>query len=186
MRRPLLVVSLLTVIVFVLMGYQQKEEPSANDSNGRPNIIFILTDDLGYGDLGINYQNKRAKEVRPAHKTPKLDQVAAEGVRFNRHYAPPICAPSRASLLQGVHQGHAQVRNNQFDKALSDNHNIATVLKAAGYATGLIGKYWLQAGGGTSLEDLHGATVLDADRGYGTGNIVSTNIRLEEGYHPAI
>ncbi|TVP54550.1 MAG: sulfatase [Mongoliibacter sp.] len=114
----------------------------------KPNIIFILTDDLGYGDIGVLFQNQRQKEGKPFHKTPNLDRFASEGMTLTRHYAPaPVCAPSRASLLLGQHQGHASVRNNQFDKALPDNHNLATVLKASGYRTSLIGKYGLQGEG---------------------------------------
>lgn len=111
----------------------------------KPNIIFILTDDLGYGDLGVLYQNQRKAEGKPHHNTPHLDRIAAEGMILTRHYVPaPVCAPSRATLLLGLHQGHAAIRNNQFDKALPANHNLATVLKEAGYATALIGKYGLQ------------------------------------------
>lgn len=111
----------------------------------KPNIIFILTDDLGYGDLGVLYQNQRKAEGKPYHRTPNLDKMASEGMTLTRHYVPaPVCAPSRATLLLGLHQGHAAIRNNQFDKALPANHNLATVLKEAGYATALIGKYGLQ------------------------------------------
>jgi len=120
----------------------------------RPNILFILTDDLGYGDLGVLYQNSRAaagNRNRPWFATPKLDTMAGEGLRLTRHYCPaPVCAPSRASLLLGVHQGHANVRDNQFDKALEDNHTLASVLKGAGYATAIIGKYGLAGDTGTS------------------------------------
>ena len=114
----------------------------------RPNILFILTDDLGYGDLGVLYQNERRDAGLPAFRTPHLDTLAAEGAILSRHYcSAPVCAPSRASLLLGVHQGHANVRNNQFDKALEDNHTLATVLRGAGYATAAIGKWGLQGGG---------------------------------------
>lgn len=119
----------------------------------RPNIIFILADDLGYGDVGALWQNmRREKNDRrePWHFTPNIDRLAAEGVRMPHHYCPaPVCAPSRASLMLGVHQGHANVRDNQFDKALENNHTLATVLKGAGYATAAIGKWGLQ-GQGTS------------------------------------
>ncbi|MFH5834347.1 sulfatase-like hydrolase/transferase [Halalkalibaculum sp. DA384] len=118
-----------------------------------PNIIFILTDDLGYGDIGALYQNQRGEEGEPHHKTPHLDNMASVGMKLTRHYVgAPVCAPSRASLLQGVHQGHANVRDNQFDKALSDNHTLASVLKEAGYATGIVGKYGLQGLEGDSPE----------------------------------
>src|SRR5688572_10339758 len=76
----------------------------------KPNIIFILADDLGYGDVGVFFQNLRTtNNVRsePSHFTPKLDALAAEGVQLRRYYcAAPVCAPSWASLLLGVHQGH--------------------------------------------------------------------------------
>ena len=109
----------------------------------RPNIIFILADDLGWGDLGVFYQNDSTHDRK--HKTPFLDQMAAEGMQLRAHYCPaPVCAPSRSSLLTGVHQGHASVRNNQFDKMLIANHTLGTVMQAAGYRTALIGKYGLQ------------------------------------------
>ncbi|MDB4491777.1 sulfatase-like hydrolase/transferase [bacterium] len=113
-----------------------------NDLPKRPNILFIFVDDLGWGDLGLNFQNtKKGKK----HQTPELDRMAREGVRMLRHYCPaPVCAPSRSSLLSGLPQGHANVRDNQFDKALADNHTLATVLKAANYRTALVGKYGLQ------------------------------------------
>jgi arylsulfatase A-like enzyme len=116
-----------------------------------PNIIFILTDDLGWGDLGVLYQNSRKKagnRAEPWHSTPNLDLFAAQGAVLPHHYCPaPVCAPSRASLLLGVHQGHANVRNNQFDKALEANHTLATVTRQAGYATAAIGKWGLQGKG---------------------------------------
>lgn len=117
-------------------------------AEGKPNIIFILTDDLGYGDIGVFFQNQRrerAVRAEPWHLTPRLDTLAREGVQLRHHYCPaPVCAPSRASLLTGVHQGHAHVRDNQFDKALENNHTLASVLKGAGYATAAIGKWGLQ------------------------------------------
>ncbi len=111
----------------------------------KPNIIFILTDDLGYGDVGAFFPNgKRLSGPAGGAMTPQLDRLAAAGARLTHHYcAAPVCAPSRASLLAGRHQGHANIRNNQFDKALADNHTLATVLKQAGYATAAIGKWGL-------------------------------------------
>jgi len=112
------------------------------DHPNRPNIIFILVDDLGYGDIGVFYQNSRTGTQRFA--TPQLDRMAQEGMMLTHHYVPaPVCAPSRCSLLQGRHQGHANVRDNQFDKALEDNHTLATVLGSAGYYTAHVGKYGL-------------------------------------------
>ncbi len=114
----------------------------------QPNIIYILTDDLGYGDIGVFFQNARDKKddrSEPATATPNLDKMAAEGVMLMQHYcAAPVCAPSRASTLTGLSQGHANVRDNQFDKALSDGYTIGNVLQTAGYATAVIGKWGLQ------------------------------------------
>lgn len=108
----------------------------------QPNIIFILCDDLGWGDLGTFYQNASSHSKK--HRTPQLDRMASEGMQLRAHYCPaPVCAPSRASLLTGVHQGHAEIRDNQFDKMLENNHTLASVLKLAGYETALIGKYGL-------------------------------------------
>jgi len=123
----------------------------------RPNIIFILTDDLGWGDLGVFFQNgRRASGNGASFLTPHLDTLAAEGVRMTHHYcAAPVCAPSRASLLTGVSQGHANVRDNQFDKALEDNHTLATVLRRAGYATAAIGKWGLHGQPNNSTDGAH-------------------------------
>jgi arylsulfatase A-like enzyme len=119
----------------------------------RPNIIFVLCDDLGYGDTGAFFQKMRqtaANSSEPWMMTPQLDTMATEGLQLRSHYCPaPVCAPSRASLLLGTHQGHANVRDNQFDKALADNYTLATVLKDAGYATACVGKWGLQGSGGT-------------------------------------
>lgn len=145
-----------SLIFFSLSIYgfgQEREEKIFKTKGKSPNIIFILTDDLGYGDLGILFQNQRAKEGKPHHKTPNLDQLANGGILLTRHYAPaPVCAPSRASLLMGVHQGHAAIRDNQFDKALPDSHTLASVMKEAGYATALVGKWGLQGLEGDSPE----------------------------------
>lgn len=125
-------------------AHAQAPSPGA----ARPNIIFVLADDLGYGDIGVFFQNsRRTKNDRsqPWHQTPNLDAMAAQGIQIPQHYcSSPVCAPSRASLLLGVDQGHANVRDNQFDKALENNYTLANVLKQAGYATACIGKWGLQ------------------------------------------
>ena len=108
----------------------------------RPNIIFILADDLGYGDVGCYGQEKI--------QTPCLDQMAAEGMKFTQAYAgSTVCAPSRCSLMTGMHQGHAFIRGNtsMIDRVRvplrSEDTTVAEVLKDAGYTTGLIGKWGL-------------------------------------------
>jgi arylsulfatase A len=104
-------------------------------SAARPNVIFILTDDLGYGDLSCYGQRN--------FKTPHLDRLASEGIRFTSHYAgATVCAPSRCALMTGFHAGHASIRGNgPFAlKADPNDLTIATLLRRAGYSTALIGK----------------------------------------------
>jgi len=114
----------------------------------KPNIIFILTDDMGYGDVGVFFQKQRQESgdrSKPYELTPNLDIMTKKGAKFTQQYCnAPVCAPSRASLLTGVNQGNANVRDNQFDKELENNHTLATVLKQAGYTTVAIGKWGLQ------------------------------------------
>ncbi|MCB1237531.1 MAG: arylsulfatase [Verrucomicrobiae bacterium] len=100
----------------------------------KPNIVFILADDMGYGDLGCFGQSTLA--------TPNLDRMAAEGLKFTRHYAGcTVCAPSRCVLMTGLHTGHCTVRGNG-DVLLKDSDlTVAGVLRQAGYATGCFGKW---------------------------------------------
>ncbi len=106
-----------------------------------PNIIFVLADDLGYGDLGCYGQK--------IIKTPRLDRMASEGLRFTQFYAgSTVCAPSRSVLMTGQHLGHTRVRGNAGAKMLHqsltpEDVTVAAVLKKAGYATALIGKWGL-------------------------------------------
>ncbi len=104
----------------------------------RPNIIFILADDLGYGDLGC-YGQKMIQ-------TPSIDRMATEGVRFTDCYSGhTVCAPSRCSLMTGLHTGHARVRSNARIplRPHPQDVTIAEILKAAGYSTGIVGKWGL-------------------------------------------
>ena len=97
--------------------------------------------------MGVLYQNSRSA-AQPRMTTPQLDRMAAGGLILRQHYtAAPVCAPARASLLLGQHQGNCPIRDNQFDKALPHNHTLGTVLQAAGYYTGMIGKFGLQGPG---------------------------------------
>lgn len=99
-----------------------------------PNLIYILADDLGYGDLGCYGQT--------ALKTPHLDQMAAEGVRFTRHYAgSTVCAPSRCVLMTGLHSGHACIRGNGPGLLTAKDFTVAALLRQAGYKTGCFGKW---------------------------------------------
>lgn len=113
-----------------------------NPTVGRPNIILILADDLGYGDVGFNGQ----KRIR----TPHIDRLAAEGMQFTQFYAgTSVCAPSRASLMTGRHTGHTYIRGNKEVKPegqqpLADSvTTVAELLQRAGYTTAAFGKWGL-------------------------------------------
>jgi arylsulfatase A-like enzyme len=102
----------------------------------KPNIILIVADDLGYGDLGCYGQTKI--------KTPNIDKLAAGGIRFTDFYCGnTVCAPSRAALMTGRHNGHASIRGNATMSLLPEEKTVAEVLKSTGYHTGLIGKWGL-------------------------------------------
>ena len=118
--------------------------------HAKPNVIFILTDDLGYGDVGWTFQNSRPVASQLKIHTPVLDRLAGEGVTLPQHYcAAPVCAPSRASILTGVRQDKCSVRNNMFDHPLKEPETLGSVMRRAGYRTMAIGK-WGVAGGGES------------------------------------
>lgn len=115
----------------------------------KPNIIFILADDLGYGDLGCYGQ----KKIR----TPNLDRLAAEGMRFTSFYAgSTVCAPSRAALMCGQHTGHVLIRGNGKVPLRPEDVTVAEVLKAAGYSTVAIGKWGLGLEGTTGVPNAQG------------------------------
>jgi hypothetical protein len=100
----------------------------------KPNIIFILADDLGYGELGCYGQEKI--------KTPNLDQLAREGMRFTQCYAgTAVCAPSRCSLMTGLHTGHTRIRGNEAFPLQPEDLTVAELLKQAGYKTMAVGKW---------------------------------------------
>ena len=106
----------------------------------RPNVIFILADDLGYGDIGCYGQ----KQI----PTPHIDRLAAEGVRFTQFYAgSTVCAPSRNVLMTGQHTGHVTIRGNAKIPLTPADHTVAELFSRAGYATGLAGKWGLGAEG---------------------------------------
>lgn len=125
------------------------------------NVVFILADDLGYGELGCFGQEK-------IH-TPNLDRLAREGTRLTRHYSgAPVCAPARCTLLTGKHLGHAEIRGNRQAKVSfpefkegqhpigADTLTMASVFQKAGYATGAIGKWGLGPAGSTGDPNKHG------------------------------
>jgi len=130
------------------------------DEKIKPNIIYILADDLGYGEVGCYGQTKI--------ETPNIDQLAKNGMMFTQHYSgSAVCAPSRGALLTGKHTGHSDIRNNNTWPArgnvqnmfamlkdstleghlplLEDTETIASLLQKNGYTTGMAGKWGLGA-----------------------------------------
>ena len=128
------------LLIVLLIGCEamgdSASQATAPDSISQPNIIFILADDLGYGDVGCYGQE--------IIKTPHLDQLAAGGIRFTQFYAAStVCAPSRAGLVTGKHMGQAPIRGNG-NLVLADNEvTFAEPLQQAGYRTAMIGKWGL-------------------------------------------
>ncbi|MCA9004361.1 MAG: arylsulfatase [Planctomycetaceae bacterium] len=119
----------------------------------KPNIVFILADDLGYGDLGCYGQKKI--------KTPRIDQMAAEGMKFSQMYAGcTVCAPSRCVLMTGLHMGHCRVRGNtrvkENQSLKPEDVTVAEILKQAGYKTALTGKWGVGEEGTQGLPNLQG------------------------------
>ena len=117
-------------------------------STKQPNIIYILADDMGIGDLGAYGQT--------IIQTPNLDKLASRGMKFTQHYSTAVCAPSRSALMTGQHTGHTPIRGNrQFIKnkegqvpLLASTITLAEVLKENGYVTGMFGKWGLGFGEG--------------------------------------
>ncbi|WP_111709071.1 arylsulfatase [Lutibacter citreus] len=133
---------LLGLLLAVSCGKAKKQEEAIKQEVKQPNIIYILADDLGYGDLSCYGQQKI--------KTPNIDALATRGMKFTQHYTgSAVCAPSRSSLMTGEHTGHTPIRGN---KELNEEGQIplpaesvtiAEVLKTAGYKTGAFGKWGL-------------------------------------------
>lgn len=131
------------LIALLACSTKQKNMPQADK---KPNIIYIMADDLGYGDLGC-YGQKLIQ-------TPNIDLLAKEGMRFTDHYAgTSVCAPSRCVLITGKHMGNVAIRGNRQwlphgQAPLADSIvTVAEVLKTAGYVTGMIGKWGLGISG---------------------------------------
>lgn len=115
----------------------------------KPNIVFILADDLGYGDLGCYGQ----KQIQ----TPNLDRLASEGVRFTQAYAgSTVCAPSRCALMTGLHSGHGFIRGNARVDLPDGTVTVPRLLREQGYRTSLIGKWGLGNIGGSGTPDKQG------------------------------
>ena len=122
---------------------------AAGATHSKPNIVYILADDLGYGDLSCYGQHRFA--------TPNIDRLAGEGMKFTQHYSgSTVCAPSRCALMSGFHTGHAQVRGNREVRPegqapmAPDTVTIPSLLRQAGYVSGMFGKWGLGAPGSQS------------------------------------
>lgn len=136
--------AVMSAVALVLLGAcgQSKVELQRQSGAPKPNIILVFTDDQGYADIGIY----GADDLR----TPVLDQLAADGIRFTSFYAQPICGPSRAALLTGsypIRVAEPENRKNPNSILHAREVTLAEVLKTAGYATAAIGK-WHMAGDG--------------------------------------
>ncbi len=134
--------ALLALLAACLGCSERPNDTAAGDAP--PNFVWILADDLGYGDLG-SYGQERIQ-------TPHLDRMAEEGMRFTDAYAGfTVCAPSRSVLMTGQHTGHTRVRRNGSPGLWDEDVTVAELLKAEGYATALVGKW------GLGMEDSPGA-----------------------------
>ncbi len=125
------------MLILTIFGGTARTAPAQpTEAPKRPNIVFIMADDLGYGDLGCYGQ----KTIR----TPHIDRLAAQGLRFTECYAgSTVCAPSRSVLMTGQHTGHTWVRGNKLIALRPEDVTVAEVLKTRGYRTGLVGKWGL-------------------------------------------
>ncbi|NNC89865.1 MAG: arylsulfatase [Akkermansiaceae bacterium] len=135
-----------------LSGAQAAKQPAGGASRP-PNIIYILLDDAGYGDLSCYGQKKFA--------TPHIDRLASEGMKFTQHYSgSTVCAPTRSVLMTGLHTGHTPSRGNKEVRPVgqhpipAETFTIAEALKKAGYATGAFGK-WGLGNPGSEGDPLH-------------------------------
>ena len=144
-----------TLFVMVALSFGQT---ASNLVAAQPNIVLIMVDDMGYGELGITGQLDRAGNGLPHIDTPNIDALAQQGLMLENYYATPKCAPSRGSMMTGFHNGHSSVDrnggNNGGNSLREVDYTMAQHLSAAGYTTGIYGKWGLggynhnQTGGG--------------------------------------
>lgn len=141
MRLYLQLIGIACLITFSACNAKPKQK--VNKSLQKPNIVYILADDLGFGDIAINGQQHI--------KTPHLDALAQEGMQFTQHYSgSTVCAPSRSSLLTGQHTGHTPIRGNKGGSGsegqvpmIGEAYTVAEMMKENGYITGAFGKWGL-------------------------------------------
>lgn len=147
--RRLLLVAVMTMLVSDALFLSSNAA-----ENCSPNVVYIMADELGYFELSC--------VGNPNIKTPNLDQMAADGIRFTQALAgSSVCAPTRCTLMTGKHSGHTSVRVNGGGTPLrADEVTIATILKAQGYATGGFGKWGCGGRGSTGVPEKHGFDVF--------------------------
>ena len=141
--------SSMVTAIFLISLCEPTLKGQSEGSDRQPNIIFIMADDLGWGDLG-SYGQKRIR-------TPHLDRMAAEGMRFTQVYAgSTVCAPSRSVLMTGLHTGHTRVRGNARVPLQPGDRILPQFLKTRGYQTALMGKWGLGEPGTTGAPNRKG------------------------------
>ena len=124
------------IIIATIILISANSTKAGKEVSRKPNLIFILADDLGYGDLGCFGQKKI--------KTPNLDGMAKKGMKLTQFYAgSTVCAPSRCVLMTGLHTGHAYIRGNGRHNLRPSDFTVAELFKKAGYKTGCFGKWGL-------------------------------------------
>ena len=143
------------VIALFIAGNLHATNPVNKADNQRPNVIFILADDLGYRDLSCYGQTK--------FKTPNIDRLAESGIRFTDYYSGcTVCAPSRSALMTGLHTGHTYIRGNKDmqsegeEPLPAEEFTVAKLFKKAGYATGAFGKWGLGGPGSKGVPENQG------------------------------
>ncbi len=144
-----MIMKLRALMTAVLLVAVPADRAVAQQPLAKPNVVVIQADDLGYGDLSAYGQTQ--------FQTPSLDRLAREGIRFTQYYAgSTVCAPSRTSLMTGLHTGHTWIRGNGEIALRPEDVTIAEVLKTAGYRTAVIGKWGLGIPGTTGEPNKQG------------------------------
>jgi arylsulfatase A-like enzyme len=176
----------LYIVLFLLLAFTvlNKTVAQQNQNSQRPNIILIVADDLGYGDLGCYGQQKI--------ETPNIDRMARAGMKFTQFYAgTAVCAPSRAALMTGLHTGHTLIRGNKGVKPegqfpLPDTTvTIAKVLEQNGYTTAAFGKWGLGFPGSTGeplkqgFQNFYGYNCQTLAHNYYPDHLWKNNTRIE-------
>jgi arylsulfatase A-like enzyme len=137
-------------LLFLLLSTCTPDRQDQSEVEKMPiNVVFILADDLGYGDLGCYGQER-------IH-TPYIDRMAANGMKFTDFYAGnTVCAPSRCALMTGKHMGHAFIRGNSLEPLRETDSTLAQLFKKRGYKTGMFGKWGLGEFGSTGTPEKKG------------------------------